>query len=157
MRVSRSGLRTFPPKNCSSKIFSDKLKTVNPRVGGYKYGLWPPPLKKKISKSALNGQKRILRRGYFFVTNGSPDIRISLSTYTIEMQEMITGFFNLPLWALYFFRNYIFVRKCIGWTLLDDLNTGLRPVEVRSSVWSWTSQWTHHCIVIHEATWKRIS
>ena len=70
----------------------------------------------------------------FFVTNGSPDIRISLSTYTIEMQEMITGFFNLPLWALYFFRNYIFVRKCIGWTLLDDLNTGLRPVKLRSGV-----------------------
>ena len=34
------------PKILSSKIFSDKLKTVNPRVGGYKI---------------------------FLVTNGSPD------------------------------------------------------------------------------------
>ena len=40
-----------PPKNFSSKIFSYKLKTVNPWVGGYKYGLWhPPPSWKKSLK-----------------------------------------------------------------------------------------------------------
>ena len=33
----------------------------------------PPTLEIFFSKSALNGQKRILRRGYFFVTNGYPD------------------------------------------------------------------------------------
>ena len=56
----RGGLKvwdeTLTPKNFHPKILSEKLKTVNPRGGGYRYGLRPPPpLKKKISKSALNG------------------------------------------------------------------------------------------------------
>ena len=37
---------------CDKKL-CEKLKTVNPQGGGYKYGL--RPLNKKFSKSALNG------------------------------------------------------------------------------------------------------
>ena len=40
----------------------------------------------------------------------------------------------------------------LGWTLLDDLNSGLRQVEGWSSVLFWPSQWTHHCIAIHDLT-----
>ena len=40
----------------------------------------------------------------------------------------------------------------LSWILLDDLNSGLRQVEGCSSVRFWPSQWTHHCIAIHDST-----
>ena len=40
----------------------------------------------------------------------------------------------------------------LGWVLLDDLNTGLRQFEGWSSVRFWPSQWTLHCIAIHDST-----
>ena len=40
----------------------------------------------------------------------------------------------------------------LDWTLLDDLNTGLRPVEGWILVRSWPSQWAHHCMSIYDPT-----
>ena len=50
---SRSGLRPFHPKICHHKIFSEKLKTVNPRGRGTRYGPRPPTNKKKKSLKVL--------------------------------------------------------------------------------------------------------
>ena len=40
----------------------------------------------------------------------------------------------------------------LGWTILDDLNVELRQVDGWGLVGSWPSQWTHHCIAIHDST-----